>query len=73
MLLLNETIGLNQYLKMDSFTNFLFGNVKLISILICKEHFGMVKIIPARHVQTMCYMKPKTWSQILDPASGSWS
>ena len=30
----------------------------------------MAKVIRARHVQTMCNIKPKTLSQILGPGSG---
>ena len=41
-----------------------------ISVLICNEYIHIIKIICARHVQTVCNMKPKPWPQILGSASG---
>ena len=41
-----------------------------ISVLICNEYIRIIKIIPARHVRTVCNMKPKPWPQILGSGSG---
>ena len=65
LLELNENIELSQYINLSKFKFshiFYSEMLKIISILICNEYFYLKKIIRARHVQTICNIKPKLWS-----------
>ena len=72
LLLLNENIKLNQcvnLLNFDFSQMFYLKMLKLSSISICHKYFYLSKIICARHVETVCNKKPKSWSQILGHGS----
>ena len=41
-----------------------------ILILICNDYFYMTKVICASKIQTLCYIKPNSWSKISGPRFG---